>query len=109
MSSAARRALVDRADPPAAARGLVGFHGTAGTAERRVEHAAPVLLHGLTDAVPEEPCGFHAATEGSLKLAGAMPFLLEQIRYIAWSQIRRGAWLELKSVPMRTVKGFRQA
>jgi len=50
--------------------GFVGFDGFPFAADQPA-----IVLHGLTDAMPEEPCGFHAASEHPLNLAGADAFL----------------------------------
>lgn len=49
---------------------FVGFDGLAESAD----HAA-VVLHGFTDAMTQEPRGFHAAIKHPLNLAGADAFL----------------------------------
>jgi hypothetical protein len=54
--------------------GFVHFHNPIGPAHRFGEQAA-IGLHCLPDAMGEEPCGFHAAFEHALNLAGADPLL----------------------------------
>ncbi len=50
--------------------GFVGFNGLAKSAD-----LTTVILHGFTDTMSEEPCGFHAAIEHALNLPGADSFL----------------------------------
>ena len=50
--------------------------------------------HGLPDAMPEEPCGFQPALQGSLKLAGADALLrrTEQVDGLEPRPHRKRGW-----------------
>ena len=73
------RRLVSPAAGLPADEGFVYLDVFPGTAERLIEHGRH-FLHGLADAVAEEPSGFHGAAKGAVKLPGAMPFLLLHMR-----------------------------
>ena len=57
-----------------------------------IEKTARLFVHGLADAVAKEPCGFHAAMEHPLDLAGEMPFLLAHMRWMICSHRCSGKW-----------------
>jgi len=70
---------------------------------------AAIFLHGLADAMPGEPSGFHAAIEHPLDLTGGDAFLAatEQVDDLQATSAAGGGYPS-KMVPIRTVKGFLQ-
>ena len=55
--------------------GPVSLDNPVFSTERAAVIAEPEFGHCFANAIPEEPCGFHTATERSLKLASADAFL----------------------------------
>jgi hypothetical protein len=56
--------------------GFVAFDGLAGSVQRlKSQRAEAHRFHAPADPVPEEPCGFHAPTDGPLDLPGGEPLL----------------------------------